>query len=145
MSEEMYVFVKRWPLLEFDELEVSPYDFQILASINGFNLVFFFFSWATICSERKTQEIQSNQHVYFHFELKTKKVPCVTVHFLVVVDISSHRCCYCRVRCWYWFVVVIVVIIFSSCFLLLWWRHRRRRCCYFLVIIVIIFSIRYKN
>lgn len=140
----MYVFVRRWPLLEFDELEVSPYDFQILTSIKGFCLVFFF-SWATKCSERKTQEIQSIQHVYFHFELRTKKVPCVAVHFLVVVDILSHRCCYCRVRCWYWFVVVIVVIIFSSFFLLLWWRHRRRRCCYFLVIIVIIFSIRYKN
>lgn len=43
MSEEMYVFVKRWPLLEFDELEVSPYDFQVLTSIKGFYLVFFFF------------------------------------------------------------------------------------------------------
>ena len=42
MSEEMYVFVKRWPLLEFDELEVSPYDFQILTSIKGFYLVLFF-------------------------------------------------------------------------------------------------------
>ena len=42
MSEEMYVFVRRWPLLEFDELEVSPYDFQILTSIKGFYLVLFF-------------------------------------------------------------------------------------------------------
>lgn len=130
-------------ILEFDELEVCPYDFQILTSIRGFYLVFF--SWATKCSERKTQEIQSNQHVYFHFELRTKNLPSVAVHFLVVVDILSHHCCYCRVRCLYWFVVVIVVVIFSSFFLLLWWRHRRRRCCYFLVIIVIIFSIRYKK
>ena len=132
----MYVFVKRWPLLEFDELEVSPYDFQILTSIKGFYLVFFFSRVSYKMFRTQNSRNTKYSACLFPFWAKDKKgtlrccsFSCCCWHFespLLLLSSSLLILICCRHRCYYFLILLLVALVTSPPpSLLLFSRHHR--------------------